>query len=153
MTTASIISDPAGNPARWTLADFGRVRESLACTDRDPDLFFSEAPDDVRRATAICLSCPFVAECRQYAIETGQSAGVWGAMTPEERANAKRKLARDGERRCPICGAAPPPRHLYDKDECRELARAAAVASAEERRRNRRPPSRARRAALHLVTS
>lgn len=44
------------------------------------------------RAKAICRGCEVRAACLEYAIETEQEHGVWGGLTPDERA----ALARDG---------------------------------------------------------
>lgn len=71
-----------------------------ACVDLDPEMFFP-APSQrsrIRRAVAVCCSCPVVDECLRSALrmETKRSAenrhGVWGGLTPEQRY----KLARRG---------------------------------------------------------
>ena len=37
------------------------------------------------RAKAVCRRCPVVLACREYAVENGESHGIWGATTPAER--------------------------------------------------------------------
>jgi WhiB family redox-sensing transcriptional regulator len=37
-------------------------------------------------AKSICLGCPVVLQCARHALEVGEAHGVWGAMTPHERA-------------------------------------------------------------------
>jgi WhiB family redox-sensing transcriptional regulator len=36
-------------------------------------------------AKRICASCPVRANCLVSALRTGESAGIWGGTTPEER--------------------------------------------------------------------
>jgi WhiB family redox-sensing transcriptional regulator len=61
-----------------------------ACRDEDPELFFpvgSSGPALLQRAQAkaVCAGCPVRIDCLNYAIETGQAAGVWGGVSEEER--------------------------------------------------------------------
>jgi WhiB family transcriptional regulator, redox-sensing transcriptional regulator len=61
-----------------------------ACRDQDPDLFFpigSSGPAllQAAQAKAVCARCPVRIDCLNYAIETGQDAGVWGGTSEEER--------------------------------------------------------------------
>jgi WhiB family transcriptional regulator, redox-sensing transcriptional regulator len=61
-----------------------------ACRHEDPELFFpvgSTGPAllQAARAKAVCAGCPVRIDCLDYAIETGQSAGVWGGVSEEER--------------------------------------------------------------------
>jgi WhiB family redox-sensing transcriptional regulator len=37
-------------------------------------------------AKRICRGCPVLPQCREHALETPEQHGVWGAMTPRERA-------------------------------------------------------------------
>ena len=37
-------------------------------------------------AKRICLACPVLSRCREHALSTPEQHGVWGAMTPRERA-------------------------------------------------------------------
>jgi WhiB family redox-sensing transcriptional regulator len=45
----------------------------------------------VERALAVCATCVVQEQCRDYAIERFEFAGVWGAMTARQR----RGYARD----------------------------------------------------------
>jgi WhiB family transcriptional regulator, redox-sensing transcriptional regulator len=61
-----------------------------ACQHEDPELFFPitsgmESFRQVRRAMAVCRRCPAQRACRDYAVETGQNAGIWGGTTANER--------------------------------------------------------------------
>jgi WhiB family transcriptional regulator, redox-sensing transcriptional regulator len=44
----------------------------------DPELFFAEAPDDVRLAKELCGLCPARQACLAGALERGEPFGVWG---------------------------------------------------------------------------
>jgi WhiB family transcriptional regulator, redox-sensing transcriptional regulator len=50
---------------------------ALLC-QREPDLFFSEDPGDLRLAKELCRLCPLQAECLAGALERGEPWGVWG---------------------------------------------------------------------------
>ncbi|MEV4562451.1 WhiB family transcriptional regulator [Nonomuraea sp. NPDC049419] len=68
------------------LEEIGWLRRG-ACRTSDPDLFFPLAPTPPQeaRAKAICAGCQVVEECRAYALDAGESEGIWGGLTPEER--------------------------------------------------------------------
>ncbi|MGW3493120.1 WhiB family transcriptional regulator [Streptomyces sp. NPDC001020] len=60
----------------------------------DPELFFPE-PDEVdriRAAKALCTQCPVRRVCLDAALENGDSAGIRGGMTEEEREPLHKKL-------------------------------------------------------------
>ena len=66
--------------------------EQAACREPgiDPELFFpvgesGPAIRQVAAAKAICARCPVAADCRAWALRTGEPAGIWGGTTPEER--------------------------------------------------------------------
>ncbi|MFW5933709.1 MAG: WhiB family transcriptional regulator [Actinomycetota bacterium] len=48
------------------------------------ELFFSEEPDEVAQAKAICQGCALRVPCAAAAIANGEEAGVWGGMTVAE---------------------------------------------------------------------
>jgi WhiB family transcriptional regulator, redox-sensing transcriptional regulator len=71
------------------------------CKDEDPELFFpvgttGPATAQMAAAKAICMSCPVRAECLEWAMATGQDAGVWGGLSEDER-RALRRARRRGE--------------------------------------------------------
>lgn len=66
-----------------------RLRRDLACLNHDPEVFFAAGPG-VEVAKQVCRTCPAVDECREWAIETRQNVGVWGATTERDR----RKILR-----------------------------------------------------------
>ncbi|MEU1595363.1 WhiB family transcriptional regulator [Streptomyces sp. NPDC005708] len=66
-----------------------------ACVGEDPELFFpvgSTGPYLVETAAAkrVCRRCPVMAECLDWALRTGQTAGVWGGTDEKERARLLR---------------------------------------------------------------
>lgn len=74
-------------------------RHLAACRDEDPELFFpigttGPAALQVEEAKAVCRRCDVRVECLQWALETGQDAGVWGGTSEDERRALKRRGAR-----------------------------------------------------------
>jgi WhiB family transcriptional regulator, redox-sensing transcriptional regulator len=56
----------------------------------DPELFFpvSESGPGTRQVAAarqFCARCPVTAQCLDWALRTGEPAGIWGGATTEER--------------------------------------------------------------------
>jgi WhiB family redox-sensing transcriptional regulator len=71
-------------------------RHHAVCRDEDPELFFpigtsGPALLQVEQAKAVCRRCPVTDECLQWALDSGQDAGVWGGMSEEERRALKRR--------------------------------------------------------------
>jgi WhiB family redox-sensing transcriptional regulator len=61
-----------------------------ACRAVDPELFFpvstsGPALDQVAEAKRVCASCPVQSDCLAWALRAGESAGIWGGTTPDER--------------------------------------------------------------------
>jgi WhiB family transcriptional regulator, redox-sensing transcriptional regulator len=88
------------NARSETLMDW---RHRAACRDADPELFFpigntGPALLQIEEAKAVCRRCNVVDLCLQWALETGQDAGVWGGMSEEERRALKRRAARSRAR-------------------------------------------------------
>jgi WhiB family transcriptional regulator, redox-sensing transcriptional regulator len=74
------------------LARNGRTnwRDEAACRSTDPELFFpvgngSPALRQIGRAKQVCARCPVRTPCLEWALETGQQAGVWGGTSEDER--------------------------------------------------------------------
>lgn len=72
-------------------------RTRAACRDEDPDLFFpigtsGPALLQTERAKAVCRRCPVREQCLDWAMDSGQSLGVWGGMSETERHALKRRL-------------------------------------------------------------
>jgi WhiB family transcriptional regulator, redox-sensing transcriptional regulator len=74
-------------------------RHHAACREVDPELFFpigntGPALLQIEEAKHVCRRCPVVENCLQWAVESGQDAGVWGGMSEDERRTYKRRLGR-----------------------------------------------------------
>jgi WhiB family redox-sensing transcriptional regulator len=70
------------------------------CKDEDPELFFpigttGPAAAQIDEAKAICMQCAVRVECLDWALATGQDAGVWGGMSEEERRALRRARRRE----------------------------------------------------------
>lgn len=50
----------------------------------DLDFFFSEFPLDIALAKDICIECPMMVACRDYAMKH-ENNGVWGGLSAKER--------------------------------------------------------------------
>ena len=62
------------------------------CQQVDPDLWFPDTdPWQVQKAKAVCLDCPVMAECADYAITRYVPHGIWGGMTAEDRVKYRRR--------------------------------------------------------------
>lgn len=73
-------------------------RASSACRSEDPDLFFPLGNTGIwlaviEQAKTVCRRCPSEGQCLQWALETGQDAGVWGGLSEDERRRLKRRAA------------------------------------------------------------
>jgi WhiB family transcriptional regulator, redox-sensing transcriptional regulator len=56
-----------------------RANKTLLCQG-EPDLFFSEDPQSLRLAKALCEHCPVRDACLAGALERGEPWGVWGGQ-------------------------------------------------------------------------
>lgn len=83
--------------------DLGIVHEEWVeraiCSQTEPDAFFPERGASPRDAKAVCRECPVRAECLDYALAHGERFGVWGGLTPYDRA-ALTRLPKRNE----LCG-------------------------------------------------
>jgi WhiB family redox-sensing transcriptional regulator len=73
-------------------------RDAAACRSVDPDLFFpvgttGPALLQIHEAKAVCRGCPVRDACLQWALDTGQTIGVWGGTSENERRALKRRMA------------------------------------------------------------
>jgi WhiB family transcriptional regulator, redox-sensing transcriptional regulator len=67
-------------------------QQSARCRGLPSDVFFPEEQDSRRQrrlqeqaAKQICIGCPVIAACREYALRAPEKYGVWGALTARER--------------------------------------------------------------------
>ena len=74
-------------------------RNRAACLDEEPELFFpigntGPALLQIEEAKAVCFRCEVRGICLEWAMESGQDAGVWGGLSEDERRNRNRRNAR-----------------------------------------------------------
>lgn len=74
-------------------------RNQSACLDEEPELFFpigntGLALVQIEQGKAVCRRCEVIEDCLSWAIQSGQTAGVWGGMSEDERTARRRKAAR-----------------------------------------------------------
>lgn len=74
-------------------------RHDAICRDEDPELFFpvgtsGPALMQIAEAKSVCRRCPVTESCLQWALESGQDAGVWGGMSEDERRALNRRSTR-----------------------------------------------------------
>jgi WhiB family redox-sensing transcriptional regulator len=77
-------------------------RHEAACAGEETDLFFPvgfspAALAQAHEAKQVCARCPVRLPCLQFALETGQDAGVWGGLTEEQRHTMKRRSNKLGD--------------------------------------------------------
>ena len=77
---------PSGSPD-W--------RDHAACRDTDPELFFpignaGPALHQLDRAKQVCAGCPVRTSCLEWALASGQEAGVWVGTSEDERRALRR---------------------------------------------------------------
>lgn len=70
-------------------------REKSLCRDSKIEVFFpvgttGAAIEMIEAAKQICADCPVRRQCLEFAMETGQEAGVWGGRTEDERRKARK---------------------------------------------------------------
>lgn len=94
-------------------------RSRAACGTEEPELFFpigsTEASlDQLAEAVAVCRRCPVLIQCRTWALETGEDAGVWGGMSPDERREIRRSTRYQH-----LLHGQPVPRPAEQAERCR----------------------------------
>ncbi|MBQ0851532.1 WhiB family transcriptional regulator [Streptomyces sp. NPDC057621] len=72
-------------------------RDYAECRTVDPDLFFpigntGPALVQIEDAKSVCRRCPVREECLNWALDTGQSIGVWGGTSESERRTLRRRI-------------------------------------------------------------
>jgi WhiB family redox-sensing transcriptional regulator len=77
------------------LKDFAAEWKDLAdCKKYDHMIWFPEPGehDKLKKARSICSKCPVKKQCLEYAVETNQTIGIWGALSSRQlRAERKRR--------------------------------------------------------------
>ncbi len=66
------------------------------CAQTDPEAFFPEKGGNPEPARRICAQCPVLAECRDYALATGEDHGIWGGLSTNQRRRIRARARRTG---------------------------------------------------------
>ena len=90
-TAVDVVVAPTLEAWEWQLR--GR------CRGMPTEIFFTAEQDKGRRrldhekrAKRICQTCPVLNQCRQYAVAAAEPYGIWGATTPQERRDLRRRF-------------------------------------------------------------
>jgi WhiB family transcriptional regulator, redox-sensing transcriptional regulator len=75
------------------------VKSDLPCRTFDPDLWFSDVPNELELAKSLCAECPLRVECLAGALERAEPWGVWGGEIFERGAVVPRKRPRGRPRK------------------------------------------------------
>ena len=82
-TVRITIQAPSVHPIRPVSLRFSRGQvphtPDAACAGHDPELWFSDSPEGIARAQAICQGCPGQLPCLSGALERRETYGIWGA--------------------------------------------------------------------------
>lgn len=79
--------------AAGIFADNPDWMDSGDCASTDPELFFPEKGGTVRQPKRVCAGCPVKDECLEYALDNGETHGIWGGYTAMERRPMRRERA------------------------------------------------------------
>lgn len=78
-------------------------RALAACRELEPELFFPVGTPgaplydaQLEQAQAVCAKCPVLESCAWFALDNPDMTefGIWGGMTPEDRAKILREFPR-----------------------------------------------------------
>jgi hypothetical protein len=70
---------------RRAASDPEAAEQQPACTDRNPEWWFDER--QFARGKRLCARCVVRERCLNEALVNGERLGVWGGLTPAERAS------------------------------------------------------------------
>jgi WhiB family redox-sensing transcriptional regulator len=76
------------------LAEAIREAGEPPCATTDPEMYYPpkglQASIEIRLAKELCKTCPVKTQCLNYAVTANEAFGIWGGMTPNERARLRR---------------------------------------------------------------
>lgn len=55
------------------------------CAEAPPDLFFPHDGVGVEKAKKVCIDCPVLEQCLEYALRNRIEHGVWGGCSERQR--------------------------------------------------------------------
>lgn len=62
------------------------------------EVWFANRTVTPEEAAKACAGCPVIAECLERALRTGETFGIWGGTTPEQRQRMRRNALRRANR-------------------------------------------------------
>ena len=76
-----------------------RWQQRGACIEEDPELFFplgttGPALRQIEIAKQVCRRCEVADSCLDWALRSGQDAGIWGGLDELERRTLRRNQLR-----------------------------------------------------------
>lgn len=90
---------PGPDGAGLALMTEGPDERSYPCQEHPADLWFSELPEEVEAAKALCLECPVRAACLAGALDRCEPWGVWGGQLVLQGVVVPRKRPRGRPRK------------------------------------------------------
>ena len=116
--------------------------ERAACRGLVPSIFYPDTGKSSVAALRVCQICVVRSACLEHALETRETHGVWGGMTPNQRRTEYRR--RNLTERKPINHGSPWGARAHrnrDEQPCESCLKAAAgYAAAQYQKRARRTP-------------
>lgn len=106
-------------------------RARAACLGVDPSIFFPERGQSTDIAKSICSGCPVAGPCLNYALEHGETVGIWGQLSERQRREVRKARGISARpRKTAPCGTEAGAKAHYRRGEtpcigCREAANAA----------------------------
>lgn len=79
-------------------------RHAIPCRGPGGEKWISDKYPELLAAAEACGTCPAKAACGGYALHAEEPAGVWGGLTPKQRADRTRKntwAAQDKQKKRP----------------------------------------------------
>jgi WhiB family redox-sensing transcriptional regulator len=93
----------AEDPSVELIAELGAQLTAVGtqppCFVQDPELWFSDTPQGVEEAKALCRACPLRQACLTGALERREPWGVWGGELLVDGAVVARKRPRGRPRK------------------------------------------------------
>jgi WhiB family redox-sensing transcriptional regulator len=84
----------SNNPYRLTVETKHLAWQAQAdCVTTDPEGFFPDGPAD-SAVLGVCLRCPVIGQCLEYALAHPELGGIWAATTAEQRKRLRRLRER-----------------------------------------------------------
>ena len=63
------------------------------CAETAPELFFPETGQSPAAARKLCAACDVRERCLEYALSNNLQDGIYGGLSPKERARLRRSAA------------------------------------------------------------